>query len=163
MASRTIGEKSADTAIIESLLRQTPEGDVLTYDEMSIALGRDVREFCKGNLYSARRILLNSDGIATDAVRGEGVKRLTSDGVLGVAKSDCSRVRRASNTTLRKLGTVDFETLVDSNKSEHIALSAQMGAVAMFTKTQTRKVILNKSTNSQLAIGETLQMFVNSK
>ena len=161
--TRTINEKSADTGKLENLLREVAVGATVSYNDMSKSLGRDVRIFCKGNLSSARRILLNQDGVVFDAIRNVGYKKLNGPETVQIATSGRQKISRAARKVIKQLLTVDYEQLDTTNKRTHLALSSQMGAVSMFAKTATTKKIEAKVEGSQLAIGETLRMFTNGE
>ena len=151
--------KSADTSLIESMINEMAIGQLLTYDEISTALGRDVRDFCKGSMYSAKRSCENS-GIVLEAVADEGYRRLDDSGIVQSSMSDTRRIQRASRKGLKRLAFVEFEKLTEDEKRQHIAASAQLGVVNHFATSATRKKLSLVSSSKQLAIGETLKMFL---
>ncbi len=151
--------KSNDTAILEHLLRGIAEGEVATYEQLSEAIGRDVRKFAAGSLASARRIM-ERDGLHTGALANEGIKRLLPSECLDKAGSHVTRARRAAARSRRTVETTDFERLDDSDKARAFALSAQATAVESLGSIKTRKRLIGKAAESQSAIplAETLRL-----
>lgn len=159
---RTIAEKSSDTALIESMFNELSVGDVLEYEKMSTALGRDARKHCRHNIQSAKRSC-ESRGIVLAAIPGVGYKRLDSHGIVEASSGDRKRVSRLSKRALRKLASVKFEELSNEEKASHTAASAQFGAINHFSSVSTQKklakVVEDKKT-WQVSLGDTLKMFV---
>lgn len=163
MSNKTIGEKSNDTLIIESLIRKLEYGDVLTYDEISTALGRDVRKHCRSNLHSAMRAC-ERDGIILGTIINEGYRRLDDVGIVDAASADTKAVGRRSRRALKKLSHVNFNQLPNDLKIKHTAKAAQLGALEMFSKGATTKKLedkAGKAGSATLAIGETLKLFTD--
>ena len=78
---------SSDTLKIESLLRELKEGEVLEYETMTKAIGRNIRKEASYCLVSARRRLLVED-IYTANVRGVGVMRGTSSDTIQACRRE---------------------------------------------------------------------------
>ena len=151
--------KSNDTARLESLLREAAEGEVVTYEQMTAAIGRNVREHAQGSLVSARRIV-GRDGIHTAAVPSEGIRRLTPAECVGKAKGHVGRARRAAIRSRQTIETTDFERLEDSAKAEALAVAAQAGAIELFGSRPAARKLLNKTQgNESLSLGQTLELF----
>lgn len=160
--SKTKGmfEKSADTSIIENRLRNTNVGDVVTYDELSKLLGRDVRAYCTSNLQTARRTMVN-ESIFFDVLTGEGLRRLNADEAVTTSQAYVTRAKSAANRGMNHLANVPFDGLTEESKKKHLSVSAQLGAVALFSSSKANKRIEQKINGSatQLPIGETLKLF----
>jgi len=154
-------EKSNDTKILESVLEGASVGDLVTYEELSKAIGRDVRKFAQPSLCSARRGLLNAKRIVFGCETGVGLKRLNDEEIVHSSESDRRRMKRAATRAIKKLAVVNFEGLSEELKRQHVVASAQLGAIEMFSGKNATKKIESKVDGSKttLAIGETLQMF----
>jgi hypothetical protein len=152
--------KSVDTSIIEKRLRDAKEGDVVSYDDLSTLLGRDVREHCRGNMSSARNALIE-ESIFFDVIDGVGYKRLTNEESLSSPRSHLKRATNAARRAVKNLSNIKFDELSESGKKTHLVTSAAAGAVAMFGGAKGLKKIENKinSDPKQLPIGETLKLF----
>lgn len=153
-----IHEKSADTSILESVLREAEVGQMVTYDQMSKAIGRDVREHARSALATARKTLLK-EGLVFGVEAKTGLIRLNDAGILQSTESDRRRVMRATKRSLHKLALVDFEKLDAEDKKKHITMSAQMGTLGMFASSSAQKKIASKVNGKALPIGETLKLF----
>lgn len=157
--SKGIREKSADTSILENRLRNTSPGDVIPYTELSTILGRDVREFCRGNLATARKTLVE-EKIHFDVIFGEGLKRLDGDGAVNAGGSFVGKARRAASKGMKILQNIEFDELSPESRKSHLTKSAQLGAIKLFGSSKSSKKIESKVTgDSPLAIGETLKLF----
>ena len=154
-------EKSADTKIIESVLAEANVGDLITYEQLSRALGRDVRVHALSSLGSARRSLLASKKYVFEVEKNVGLRRLNDQQIVDSMEYDRKKMRRQANRSLRKLSVVDFDNLSEDKKRQHIVASAQLGAIEMFATKNATKKIESKIDNSKkaLPIGETLKLF----
>jgi len=154
-------EKSSDTKILESLLSEVAVGQTVTYDAMSKAIGRNVREHALGALGTARQGVLREKGIVFGVEKNVGFTRLDDVGIVKTMESDRRRMQRVAKRSLRKLEVVKFNDLPDEHKRSHIVASAQMGTIAMFASKSARNKIESKVTPSSAAlpIGETLKLF----
>jgi hypothetical protein len=153
--------KSHDASVIESLLSETKVGDTVTFQKMSEAIGRDVRKFAHGAMNTARKCLLRDKRIVFDSVRDVGLVRLGDAEIVKSSTSDVQSIKRKSMKRIQKLSCVVFENLTDDAKRQHLALSSQLGVIAMFSANGSTKKIEShvKPNSSQLAIGETLKLF----
>ena len=160
MERKGIQAKSADTSIIENRLRNTKPGDLVTYDELSTLLGRDVLEHCRGNVGSARRTLIK-ESIFFDCVSKEGYKRLDNNEAVNASEHYTTRAKRAARRGLNHLANVPFDGLSDEAKKKHLTTSAQLGAIDLFGSSKAAHKIetVIKDTSHQIAIGETLKLF----
>jgi hypothetical protein len=155
-----IHEKSADTKILESVLAEATVGDLVTYETLSKAIGRDVRVFALPSLRSARHGLLKAKNMVFGCEANVGYRRLNDSQIVDSAESDRMKMKRAANRSIKKLGVVDFDKLPPEKKKQHTVASAQMGAIALFSgKNATKKIAESVNDKTTLAIGETLKMF----
>ncbi len=152
-------EKSADTKVIENVLSEMQVGDLLTYEQISAAIGRNVREFAIAALYSARRGLQKTKRMVFACEEGVGIRRLDDSGIVGSVEFDRKAVLRRANRTMDKLACVNFEGLTESEKRKHTTAAAQMGVVAMFSSKASTRKIEGKINGKPMAIGETLNLF----
>lgn len=154
-------EKSSDTKILESVLVEAKVGDLITYDELSKAIGRNVRVFAMPSLRSARRGVFSSKQFVFGVETGVGLRRLNDSQIVDTTESDRARMRRAANRSIKKLGVVNFAELDEQHKRKHIVSSAQMGAISMFaSKSATKKIDAKVDAKKDvLAIGDTLKLF----
>jgi len=154
-------EKSSDTKTLESVLVEAQIGDMITYDMLSKAIGRDVRDFALASLTSARRSLQQSKGFVFGVEHNVGLKRLNDSEIVKSTEYDRNKMRRAAKRSLKKLSVVDFDKLAPEEKRQHVVASAQMGAIEMFAGKKAMAKIESKvdDTKRTLPIGETLRLF----
>lgn len=102
----TIATLSAEASALIRLLVAMPVGAVLTYEQMSAAIGVDVRKR-RGALSTARHRALEDEGAHTETVRGVGVKRISSAEV-GASQlpRDLRRSRSAARKGLRRVSKI---------------------------------------------------------
>ena len=154
-------QKSNDTKILESVLEQAKVGDLITYAELSKAIGRDVRKFAQPSLCSARRGLQRDKQMVFGVETNVGLKRLNDEEIVVSSEADRRRMKRAATRSLKKLSVVNFSGLSDEAKKQHIVASAQLGAIEMFSGKNAMKKIEATVDGSKttIAIGDTLKLF----
>lgn len=155
---RGIQAKSSDTLILENRLRKTEVGELVTYDELSKLLGRDVRKFCVSYLKTARHTLVG-ESIFFDCVTNEGFKRLSNDEAALAADYYRTRIISTTNRGIRHLKNVPFDNLSDEAKKKHLTSSAQLGAIQLFSSSKSTKKIEAAVSNTPMATGELLKLF----
>ena len=152
-------QKSADTRIIENVLSELKIGELATYEQLSKAIGRDVRKYAIGALQSARKSLLNTKQIVFGVDDNVGVRRLDDSQIVQSTGLDRLKMQRHANRTIKKLSCVNYEGLSEPDKKRHIVASAQMGALALFSGKNAEKKIASKAESKPIAIGKTLKLF----
>jgi hypothetical protein len=154
-------QKSSDAKILETVLSECAVGQMITYEELSKAIGRDVRVHAAGALATARKTMLKEKNMVFATERSVGIKRLDDSDIIDSTADKNKRIARISKRGLQELSVVKFEQLDEQKKKEHIAASAQLGVIAMFSKTTSGNKILSnvKNDTKVLAIGDTIKMF----
>ena len=154
-------ELSADAKILRSVLEEAAVGDTITYEQLSTAIGRDVRKYAISALGTARRGVLQDKKFVFGCEANVGLVRLNDSQIVKTTESDRRRLQRTAKKSLTKLAVVDFAALPEDQRRSHIVASAQMGAIAMFATRSSSKKIEAKVNGSSavLPIGETLKLF----
>ena len=154
-------EKSADTKILENVLGGIEVGQLVTYEELSSAIGRDVRKHARSSLGTARRGLLSQKGFVFGVELNVGLIRLCDSDIIKSTERDRVHLQRTAKRSLKKLTVVKFDGLSADEKRAHIVASAQIGTIAMFAaKTSAKKIESRVTTDSKaLPIGDTLKLF----
>lgn len=97
-------EPSEHTLALVARLKVSPVGAIVTYDELSAAIGSDVRQpKGRGWLYGARTVLLRDDGIVFSPVRGVGLQRLTDHEKVASGQDALRRIRRTARRGDRRV------------------------------------------------------------
>lgn len=154
-------QMSADTKIIRSVFDECEIGQLVTYEELTAAIGRDVREFARGSIATVRKALLKERRVVFECVQDQGYMRLNDSEIVASTERDRGRLYRASSRVIRKLGCVSFDKLADSEKVSHTVACAQFGAMQMFAKKSSAKRLEAKAKEESkpIAIGDTLKLF----
>lgn len=153
---------SPDTKILRSVLEEAKVGDVITYDALSKAIGRDVREYARSSMYAAMRQLRAEHNYVFAARTNVGYQRMSDvEIVVNVATRQRQSVQRKANRNLNLLRIVDYHELPEEHRMQHIVASAQFGVIASMANASSTKRIAHEVANNgkPLAIGETLAMF----
>lgn len=148
--AKAIPELSLDTQTLQQMLRELEIGEMISYHELSAAIGRDVQEEGYGNLRSATRRLLKADRMVFEAVRGEGIKRLDDRGKVSAGRSHVRRAHTQAKLARSKTSAVDnFDGLPNELKVEHNIVLAQAGTIAHVTSTRMQRKIEGRVTEPQ--------------
>ena len=107
---KAIPEISIESTLLIDRLKTLEVDEVVTWDELSNLIGRDVRKEAYHNLGTARNRLLRDERMVFECVRKVGVKRLSDDGIVVSAESGLQRIKRASRRSFRKLSCADALT-----------------------------------------------------
>ena len=108
---RSLPELSVDTQVLAKRLLALELNELILYDELTEIVGRDVRhQPVNGLLRSARYIVLRDAHIVTEAVRGEGIKRLDDEGIAQLGDQHIARIRRASRRTAMRCAATQRST-----------------------------------------------------
>lgn len=155
-----IQAKSADTLIIENRLRKTQEGEIVTYDELTKLLGRNVVMFCRGNVGTARHALIE-ESIFFDCIPNEGYKRLTLSEATASSEDFRRRARKTIRRGIRHLRHIPLDQLSDEDKMKHMSSAVQFETMELFSSTKAANRIETavKDSSHKMAIGETLKLF----
>lgn len=151
---RSIPEVSLDTQVLERLLSTAAIGDVVSYDALTAAVGRDVQGEARHHLSSARRRLLRGSNILFEPVKGVGMKRLDDIGKVGTGEVHMKKMRRQASISVQKTSSVDdFNALPNDVKIRHNTVLATGGAVRHMTSMATQRTIAGRVGNERKALG----------
>lgn len=145
---KTIPELSIDTQTIEKLLLAAAIGDIVTYADMTTAIGRDVQHGARHYLRTAiARVLREPHRMLFEAVPNVGVKRLDDAGKIATGRSHLSRSRNQAKYAARKVKAVDdFDALPNALKVEHNVVIAQAGMLRHITSPNTTNRLMEQTT-----------------
>lgn len=145
MATKSIPELSIDTQTLERILEATSIGDVVTFQVLSEAIGRDVQLQARGNLRSARLRLLRHHHMVFGAITNVGLKRLNDEGKIGAAHGHVKRGRNQFRRARQTATAVDnFSALPNHLKVEHNVIVAQSGALLHMTSAKATRTLEGK-------------------
>lgn len=132
---RVIPETSVDTNLIYQRIERAEIGEVITYDEMSDLIGRNVRTKAAHNLASARRRAFNQRQMVFDAVHKVGIKRLNDVEIVTTTQQAIDKARRSARRAAKRITAVrDFDALPKELRVKHNTFMSALSAMAAITK-----------------------------
>lgn len=159
---RSIPERSTETMLLVERIRALGVGDVLSYADMSKAIGRNVQTESRHNLVSACRILNREEGYLVVAVRNVGVKRLPPSEFHTIAQASIKSIGRKARRTGRRIRFASEDAEMDHDTQVRtIASLSALNAIASCTKTKKLKALECeiRDTTSELPVGRALDVF----
>ena len=158
--NRAIPELSADVKLLAARLAKCERGDVVTFEEMTSIVGRDIRKH-RGILTSARRIVLRDNRLVFESVLKVGMKCMENDSLSSVGTSFISRTSRGARRAEQKMATVEYEKLSNGSRVKHNVAASMLAAVGMMTRSSEVKKLetVIEKRNEPMPTAETLKLF----
>lgn len=156
-------EASSDARFLTQALAKVEPGQLVTYVELSAAIGRDVRTHAGAQLQTAIRTQL-AEGRVFEAIAGSGYRLLTSGEIVKTqAAKGFQRIGRMARRTAKKVGAAKFEELTNSEKVAHNAQLSMLGALGHLSKPRALETLEKHVTqnSAELPIGDTLKLMIS--
>lgn len=123
-----------ETKTLVSLMLAKLDYELLTYKDLSAAIGMDVRRG-PGYAYlsSAMRHILSDKQIVFEVVRGQGVRRAKPDEIVDNGGAAIRRMNRHARRSVRKISALsqeEYESLPNDKRIKHNVRISILGAVA---------------------------------
>jgi hypothetical protein len=134
-----IYELSTDAKTLANMLKNVEVGMVITYEEMTKAIGRDVRGPARPVLVTARSIVQRENRMIFDCVRSEGLKRLNDGEIVDLSDQAMDRIRRTAKRTGKKLLCVNYDQMPREKQTKHNASLSMFGAISELSKNASTK------------------------
>lgn len=119
---------SADAKTLADLMRSVAVGDMLSYDSMSDAIGRDVTAE-RSVIYTARSIVQREDRIVFDTICKQGLKRLADDEIVSLGDRARSRVRKIAKRTTQSIACVNYDEMSRESQVKHNTALSMFGVM----------------------------------
>ena len=161
---RTIPEFSVDAKLVYDRLLKCGVGDVVTYEELSEMVGRDIRSKGYATAQAARKRAMRDNQMVFECIWRVGYKRLSDVEVVQTGEQTIRSMRRAATRGLKRIVSVqEFDKLPAPMKAKHNAYASLFGAVhSMFhgnaVKKLEQKVL---AAQQKLPIAATLRAFLD--
>lgn len=107
-----------DAKTIADMMISTPVGEVLTYEAMSKAIGRNVLGQ-RRSIRSAINFCITEHRSVFAVVTGVGYRRLNDSEAVSTGESYIKRIRRAAMRGIKRVACANYEKLNDSDKIKH--------------------------------------------
>ena len=142
------------------------QSQTITWDEMGAALGlRDDRNKLYGYSQTARKHILEEDGILLVADRGLGLRRERAyDKYLRAKRCHVHKTVRRANRAIPRAMEEDSEIPNEVLKETQVLL-AQSGALEHFARSHATKVLAKKAAelDRKLMVGDVLKIFAGNE
>jgi len=165
---RAINELHTDTRILYNVLESKlikEGGEIVTYDELLKAIGRDVRSQARGLLKTARKHIEKEHHITLECVRNVGIKR--TEDYCGIMDKTTQHVRKQTRVTAKRvLNAINDKNLQNDEKILISAKLSQFGAIELFTRNKTTKRLeehIKLHDGKELATTQTLKLFTDKE
>ena len=152
---------SVDTMALYDRLKKAAVGEVVSYAEMNKIIGANVQLAGRGKMESARK-MLERERVAFGVIFNEGLKRLNDLECVGTGTQTMTRIKHMATRGARKLACVrEFDAMPEAERIRHNALVSTIGAINLFAKEKSIKVIEGSVEKQQakLPIQRTLELF----
>ena len=145
-------ELSADSKTLAQRLREVTVGETVPYSVLSAAIARDVCADGRGALQTARRLVLKEYRMVFDAVRGEGLRRLTDVQIVSLSDKARDHIRRTSRKTARALTCVDYDAMPRDVQTKHNTALSMLGVIGELAteKSQARLASMVEEAGTEL-------------
>jgi hypothetical protein len=156
-------EKSNERRILENYILMKlikEEVPLLTYDDLSRSINRDVRKDARSLLVSSVRTVEKENKIIIETVRGEGIK--VSKAVTGYLEDKNRRIGRMAHRAVSTVtNAIAGGNVEDDEKVSVFSRLSILGAIHLFCRKSSIKKIEGKVEikNGQLPAKETLELF----
>lgn len=130
MAMTPIIATSTDAKTLASVLSEITIGNVVTYQSLSEAIGRDVQSTSRGALATARKIVLKERRMVFDCVMNVGLKRLSDAEIVAIGDKTRSHMRRAARNATRKIVCADYNSMTKDLQVKHNTSLSLLGVIA---------------------------------
>lgn len=130
-------ELSVDAIELIKRLEEVPPGAIISWNDLSESIGRDVRGEARSMLYTARKHLMDQ-GVVFETVHNVGLKHeLKSEVIRAVLPDTTKRVRSLLRRQGRKLQTIsddDYKALPKSEQTQYNTTRALFSTFQELTK-----------------------------
>jgi len=160
-SKRHIGQVTWDTKALADRLAKAKTGELITYEELSGLIGRNVQAIARSNMESARDIVMRDGQIVFGVVRNIGLKRLNAAETVQTGQDSVDHIRRTSKRALRRITSLEYEALPNEMKIKHNMYASAFGVLAhMMGAPQMRRLEGRvEAAHDRLPLMKTLEAF----
>ncbi len=162
VSKQVIPAISNDALILVGMFRAMQVGQILTYEEMTKAIGRDVTTSGRGVMNTAINRVLKDENIVVECVRLVGFKRLDGKELIDAQRAGVQRIRGEAKRRSEKLSKLDLGKLDQTGLVEAYALQSMYGVMSHVATGRGVKKLesaVQKADSKLLPIGKTLALF----
>lgn len=159
---RPIGTLSIDVKLVYERLAKCSTGDLVTYEDLSAIIGRDIRLKANWVLGSARRRAFTQNQMLFGAIAKVGVKRLSDAEIVATGQDALTRIHKTSLRAARRMTAIrSFDTLDAPARTKHDTYLSALGVLSHLTKEKSMQRLEEKvkASGKTLALARTLEAF----
>ena len=147
-------ETSAEARTLASILAEASVGDVVDYETLNRAIGRDVRGAARAGLSSARSLVQREKRFVFSCVNNVGLKRLSDTEIVGLSDGARDHIRRTSRRTAKKLTCVDYDAMPKDQQVKHNTALSMLGVIGELSTDKSVKRLTGaiEQTGSELPV-----------
>lgn len=157
-----IAELSIDTRLLANHLSKANPGDVLTYDDLSKVIGRDVRgKQGYQRLQSARRVVRRENDMIFATIAKVGLRCCDDAGKVRIANGYIDRVHSAAKKGINVVSAINYDKLENNDRIALNATASHLGVLHQITTAKAQKKLTQAVTevNDKLPLAKTLEQF----
>jgi len=159
-----IPEMSVDARTLMERLQRCQVDETVSYEELSILIGRDVQRDVRYLLATARLRLLEDDDnpMYFGAVTNVGLKRLAAIDLVGTGEQSLQHIRRTSRRAARVQAIVPLQELDAVTKRNALFYQSMFGVLTCMTQHKVVKALETKVEATALPVGTMLAEMVRT-
>jgi len=150
---KTIPEAGLDSRLAYERLMKAEPSEVVTYDELSRLVKRNVQGDGRHVIQTARRMAQREDQIVFECVRNVGLRRMLDGEIAQLGRPAIRSIRRKVRRTARKIACLsDFDALTNDEKLRHNTDLSVLGVLGHCTEPRRVKKLAHKLLDSSHAL-----------
>jgi len=156
---------SAEIDRLMERLQSMAVEQIVPYDEILVLIGEDKKKSrWRSIVQRAIRRLLNEHGIVFTAVRGIGLQRLASNGIVKQSGKSIPAIRRKVRRTRRMLDCANIEELNREDHTTYILTASMLAVIAPLTAPRFLGQLTMRAadTTQEIRPGRVLELFLQT-
>jgi len=160
MNTKTISELSVDTQVLIDRLKKVEPEQLITYAELTSAIGKNVQNGARHLLETARRRLIHDNQILFDVVINEGLKRVQGDQIVAVGSRGVKMIGRQARRTAKKIGCIgdDYHKLSKEQQHRFNGVGTILSFVSHATK-EKQVAKISEAASEKIPMSKALELF----
>jgi len=149
-----------ETQLLIKRLKQTEEGDVIEWSELTKLISRDIH-LANGLLQTAKRVCARESQIAFETLMGTGIRRLPNNEIPGAVRSHITSIHKKAGRGVVVLMCADPEKLEGVEKATYHLNGTMLHFLRKAANGHTINKIAKRSQTETLSFEKTLKLFGN--
>ena len=148
---KKVTDISPEIKAISRLLLDCPIGGVVTIDQLSSAIGQDIRNV-RYLIYNAMGVVLDETGAVFSSVRKVGYQRLTSEEVKDIGAHCRSRIRSTARIGQRRMkkATAKSNSMTPDDRREVMRECGILGMLEHMSRDKSKEAVKQQEEDAPL-------------